>query len=97
MADGLPQTFPFSPAALERIRVSREEEMGETMMLGMRLVGEGVAQTTFQSRFGMSLGDAFGRQLRHLRALGLIAWDAEGTRLTAGGRLLGNRVFREFV
>jgi Mn-dependent DtxR family transcriptional regulator len=35
--------------------------------------------------------------LRHLRALGLIEWDEAGARLTPGGRLLGNRVFREFV
>jgi oxygen-independent coproporphyrinogen-3 oxidase len=97
LTDGVPQEFPFSPAAVDRIRVSREDAMGETMMLGMRLVGEGVPESTFEARFGVGLEAAFGRQLRHLRALGLIAWDAGGARLTPGGRLLGNRVFREFV
>ncbi len=97
LRDGAPQDFPFSPAAVDRLRVSREDAMGETMMLGMRLVGEGVSETGFQARFGVGLEAAFGRPLRHLRALGLIAWDAGGARLTPGGRLLGNRVFREFV
>ena len=41
--------------------------------------------------------DTMGRRLRRLKALGLVEWDDEGARLTSGGRLLGNRVFREFV
>jgi len=97
LTDGLPQAFPFSPAAVERTPVSQENEMGETMMLGMRLVGDGVAEANFRSRFGVGLEEAYGRQLRHLSALGLIEWDAAGVRLTQSGRLLGNRVFREFV
>ena len=43
------------------------------------------------------LGDAYGRSLRHLQQLRLIEWDDTGVRLSPGGRLLGNRVFREFV
>jgi oxygen-independent coproporphyrinogen-3 oxidase len=90
-------TFPFSPALAEAIPVTREDEMGETMMLGMRLVGEGVVSAEFEQRFGLTLEARYGKELRELQQLGLIEWDGERTRLTKRGRLLGNRVFREFV
>jgi len=77
--------------------VTREEEMGETMMLGMRLIGEGVRDDGFRERYDTGLAEKYPRELRRLKALGLIEWDADGARLTKTGRLLGNRVFREFV
>jgi oxygen-independent coproporphyrinogen-3 oxidase len=89
--------FPFSPATVERTTRTRADEMGETMMLGLRLTQEGVRAADFQQRFGISLDQAYGRTLRRLVALGLLVWDARGVCLTPGGRLLGNRVFREFV
>jgi coproporphyrinogen III oxidase-like Fe-S oxidoreductase len=97
LEDGAAAEFPFSPAAVERIPVSAADARNETMLLGMRLVGEGVRETDFQARFGTGLREAFGRPLRRLAALGLVEWDAAGARLTSNGRLLGNRVFREFV
>jgi len=69
---------------------------GETMMLGLRLA-EGVSSSRFESRFGVSLTDAFGEELDNLRDLGLLAWDGKVARLTARGRLLGNRVFARFI
>jgi len=89
--------FPFSPALAQAAPVTREEEMGETMMLGMRLIGEGVRDDGFRERYDTGLAEKYPRELRRLKALGLIEWDADGARLTKTGRLLGNRVFREFV
>ncbi|MCC6187516.1 MAG: coproporphyrinogen III oxidase family protein [Anaerolineales bacterium] len=94
---GVVGEFPFSPAAVERTRQTRADEMGETMLLGLRLTAEGVGGADFEARFGATLAAAYGRRLRHLRGLGLLAWDEAGARLTPAGRLLGNRVFREFV
>jgi len=91
------EPFPFSPAVREKIPVTTEDTMGETMMMGMRLVGEGVSGINFESRFGVTLNKQYGKKLRHLRELKLIEWEGERVRLTRGGRLLGNRVFREFV
>jgi oxygen-independent coproporphyrinogen-3 oxidase len=71
-------------------------EMGETMMMGLRLA-EGVRDGPFRARFGLGLYEAFGDQLNGLSDLGLIAWDGQAARLTARGRLLGNRVFAEFL
>jgi len=71
--------------------------MGETMMMGMRLTREGVRDSDFRKRFGLGLRDRYPKELKRLKELKLIEWDDEGARLTRVGRLLGNRVFREFV
>ena len=97
MQSGAAREFPFSAALLQSTAVTSEDAMGETMMLGLRLIGEGVREADFEGRFGINLGEKYGRTLRHLRQLGLVEWDEVGVRLTDGGRLLGNRVFREFV
>lgn len=95
--NGPAEAFPFSPAVREKIPVTREAEMGEMMMMGLRLVGEGVADADFRARFGLGLEDQYGKKLNTLKAKQLIEWDGERVRLTRGGRLLGNVVFREFV
>jgi oxygen-independent coproporphyrinogen-3 oxidase len=71
-------------------------EMGETMMMGLRLVN-GVSDARFRARFGVGLADVFGGALARLSDLGLLEWDGQTARLTPRGRLLGNWVFREFV
>ena len=89
--------FPFSPALAQATPVTPKEAMEETMMLGMRLTGEGVRESRFREQHGVGMSQKYPKQLRRLRDLGLIDWNAEGARLTKPGRLLGNRVFREFV
>jgi oxygen-independent coproporphyrinogen III oxidase len=89
--------FPFSAAVDEKIRVTAEDAINETMMLGLRLVREGVAAEAFERRFGVSLEQKYGLVLKRLAAQGLVEWPAERARLTRTGRLLGNVVFREFV
>lgn len=98
--EGQVQAFPRTPATAEIIAVEREAEIAETMMMGLRLVQEGVSNKIFQKRFGNRLEDVFGTQIQHLRSLGLLEWaadDGDILRLTPRGRLLGNQVFVEFV
>ncbi len=71
--------------------------MGEFMMLGLRLVREGVTAERFRSRFGVELDEAFGEQIGRLAAQGLLERLPDRVRLTPRGRLLGNRVFGEFL
>jgi oxygen-independent coproporphyrinogen III oxidase len=97
LEEGGEAQFPFSPAVAETIQVPEETAMGEMMMLGMRLTREGVRDLDFRKRFGIGLGDRYPKELRKLKELRLIEWDDDGARLTKSGRLLGNRVFREFV
>jgi oxygen-independent coproporphyrinogen III oxidase len=92
--------FPSSPATLDCVPVERDAEIAETMMMGLRLVQEGVSRKDFLDRFGESLLERFGRQIDRLFNLGLVEWggrDMDILRLTKKGRLLGNQVFVEFI
>ncbi len=88
---------PCSPAAAERRKIDRETEIGETMMMGLRLTGEGIAHRRYRDRFSESMGERFSRELVELEASGLLLDDGESLRLTERGRLLGNRVFAAFL
>lgn len=71
-------------------------EMGETMMLWLRLA-EGADALRFRERFSVELEAVFGQALAELRELGLLEWDGCTARLTPRGRLLGNEVFLHFI
>jgi oxygen-independent coproporphyrinogen-3 oxidase len=71
-------------------------EIGETMMMGLRLA-EGVSDGRFHARFGQGLEEVFGEELARLQELGLLEWDGRAARLTPRGRLLGNQVFQHFL
>ncbi len=77
--------------------LDRRTAMGETMMLGLRLVREGVADATWRERFGLGLDEAFGAEIGRLTAAGLLERLPERVRLTPAGRLLGNQVFAAFM
>jgi oxygen-independent coproporphyrinogen-3 oxidase len=94
---GLSQTLWPSPAAEDGESIDRWLEMGETMMLGLRLTREGVAEADFQKRFGVSLEAIYGDVIRELTGAGLLLWDQDRLRLSERGRLLGNQVFGRFL
>lgn len=71
--------------------------MAETMILGLRLVQEGVRFADFRQRFRRDVREVYGVQLAELRELGLLEMDDEAVRLTPRGRLLGNEVFQRFL
>ena len=77
--------------------IDRRLAMGETMMLGLRLVQEGVADARFRSRFGVGLDETFGAEIAGLVRRGLLERLPDRVRLTPEGRLLGNQVFAEFL
>jgi oxygen-independent coproporphyrinogen-3 oxidase len=71
--------------------------MGETMMLGLRLLEEGVPLARFAARSGRSLPDVYHDELAALQAEGLLEQRPDRVRLTQRGRLLGNQVFARFL
>jgi len=75
---------------------SPASRLGETMMLGLRLMA-GVTRADFVERTGMSLDEVYGPAIARLVDDELLISDAVGIRLTRRGRLLGNRVFVEFL
>lgn len=77
--------------------LSEEVQRGETMMLGLRLLREGIGFAQFHARHGVSLDEAFGPQIESLTSTGLLVRDERGVRLSNRGLLLANDVCAEFV
>jgi oxygen-independent coproporphyrinogen-3 oxidase len=77
--------------------LSAELQMGETMMLGLRLLEEGVTASAFETRHGIALIDQFGVQIAELTGFGLLDWSGERLRLTKRGTLLANDVCARFL
>ncbi|HET8524375.1 MAG TPA: radical SAM family heme chaperone HemW [Thermomicrobiales bacterium] len=71
--------------------------MGETMMLGLRLLDEGVSRAAFVARHGVELDQVYGDAIRELSQLGLLAVDRERVRLTHRGLMLANDVSARFL
>ena len=77
--------------------LSPELQMGETMMLGLRLLEEGITAPAFETRHGIALIDRFGEQMTELAGFGLLDWDGDRLRLTQRGTLLANDVCARFL
>lgn len=99
-SDGSSLPFPRTPATVQLTPISRGDEIGESMMMGLRLTREGVSADRFYERFGASLQEMFEKEIDRFLKSGLLEWAGEGQcrlRLTQRGRLLGNQVFMEFL
>jgi oxygen-independent coproporphyrinogen III oxidase len=97
MVQELSANYPTGPAAVDTWPVDDRTAMQETMMVGLRLVQAGVTRASFAGRFGRSLDEVFHPEIQDLVGKGLLEDDGERVRLTRRGRLLGNRVFMQFV
>jgi len=71
--------------------------MGESMMLGLRLVREGVTFARFAARHGVDLRTVFAEELARLAAWNLLEQDAARVRLSRRGLMVGNQVFAAFL
>ncbi len=89
--------FPKTPATVDEVVVTREDEIAETLMMSLRLMVEGVHRQTFANRFGQDVLDIHPVVLPELAHRGLIEITPERVRLTQQGRLLSNMVFRELI
>lgn len=79
-----------------KTRLSAEDEMSETMFLGLRLIS-GVDLDLFHKRFGRRAEDVYRREIEGLVKKGLLEMRGGYLRLTGKGLPLANIVFREFV
>ena len=91
------EPFPFSAAAASRLPIDRETEMRETLLMGLRLLEEGVPAGVFRSRFGLTPHEAFPEVVSRWQAEGLLALNEDRLRLTRRGWLLSNQVFVDLV
>ncbi len=89
------------PASSETIRLKPIDEIQEFMMMGLRLVDEGVSEKEFQERFGTSLNEVYEKEINLLVEQGLLervnSAGQQAIRLTQRGRMLGNQVFLQFM
>ncbi len=78
-------------------RLDQRGQAGETMMLGLRMLREGVDVARFHARYAASPEHFFADQLDWLARYGLITREPERIRLTDAAVPLANEVFVKFV
>lgn len=71
--------------------------MGETMMLGLRLLEEGVADAEFRARHGVALETVFAREIADLVAIGMLRREPDRVLLTDRGLMVANDVVARFL
>jgi oxygen-independent coproporphyrinogen-3 oxidase len=94
------QQFTISPAAISSTVIDNTTQMKDFMMLGFRLIQEGVSEERFKSEFQSSMKKSFDFEIQALLEKGLIEWgDEHGSylRLSKRGIFVANQVFMAFV
>ncbi|MGI6741842.1 MAG: radical SAM family heme chaperone HemW [Brevefilum sp.] len=92
--------FPRTPVTINAQKVDDSTQMKDFMLLGLRLIQDGVSNARFADCFGRSMHSVFVNEINLLESQGLVAWQGRSKdrlRLTKRGILLANRVFMEFV
>lgn len=97
VSQGIDFDYPVSPAGVEQRRIPSAVEKNETMMLGLRLLDEGVDEAVFAARFGIGVREAFASPLARLERDGLIRREDGRVRLTERAYFIANQVFCMFV
>lgn len=77
--------------------IDERTSRGETMMVGLRLLIEGVEHARFEARHGAPMARHFADELRRAERMGLLELDAVRARLTRKGRFISNQVLTLFV
>lgn len=98
----LPETYCAAIEAGQSGRSNIEEispatARGETMMVGLRLLHEGINADAFARRHGISLVEAYGPIIDELVAMELLVHDERGVHLTSRGLMLANDVAERFI
>lgn len=89
--------YPMSNAVDEYYKVSFDDEISETIMMGMRLVKQGIQLDEFQKRFNVSLLEIRKETIHELSNLGLIEITQNALRITTKGRFISNRILRDLI
>lgn len=83
--------------ASNREEIDNRTSMAETMMLGLRLLDEGVDEGSFAHRHGVTLEATYGPVIASLIDMGMLERHAAGVRLSGRGLLLANDVVARFL
>lgn len=74
-----------------------DQMRSETMILGLRLLSEGVSRQRFETRYGQPIESIYGAVLSQLHERGLLELDDDRIRLSRQARLVANQALIEFV
>ncbi|MGI8475446.1 MAG: radical SAM family heme chaperone HemW [Thermomicrobiales bacterium] len=85
------------PPAANTEEISASGQIGETMMVGLRLLLEGIGGREFAARHGVTLEAAFGPTIAELERLGLLRRDRDALLLTPRGLMVANDVCARFL
>jgi coproporphyrinogen III oxidase-like Fe-S oxidoreductase len=71
--------------------------MSETIMMGLRLVKNGINLQEFERRFNVSLLDIRREPIEALSKLDLVEVTSNALRITGKGRFISNRILRDLI
>lgn len=74
----------------------QDQMASETVIMSLRL-RQGISTTDFYERFGYTIEDQFGDQIKRLRTYGLVAYEDERLKLTEKGLFVADTVMTEFL
>jgi len=93
----LTDRLPISSACVEQEFVPRPWAMAETMVLGLRLVQQGVSRAGFRARFGFDPVEHYRARLIELETRGWVGWDDKAIYLQPDALLISNQVLIAFL
>ena len=84
-------------AKSEIIELTENDKMSEFVILGLRLINEGVNKQRFYHRFGRDIYDVFGNEIRRHISNCLLADNGASIALTNDGCYISNYVMSDFL
>ena len=102
MNQPLPVTYCLAvergePPVANTETIDSDTARGETMMLGLRLLRDGISAKAFRARHGCEFKEAYGDTVVELVEQGLLDWSDDRVRLSSRGLMLANDVCGRFV
>lgn len=82
---------------LERYTLTKDEKMSEFIILGLRLINEGVSKVEFKNKFGVDIYDVFGDEIKKHINLNLLKDCGQNLVLTEKSYYISNYVMSDFV
>lgn len=89
--------FPRTPSVSKAVKVSVDEDMQDTILMGMRLTQGGISRSAFKKRFGADIVDLKQDAITKHVNYGLLEVTDDYIRLSKEGRLLSNAVIRDLI
>lgn len=96
-SDTAPHDFPCSTAVLESMPIDPDLIRAESIILGLRLLREGVDRSVYCERYGEPLEKRYAGILEDYHDTGLLELRKDRIRLTPRGHFLANQVMQAFL